>query len=165
VDFKLDETSATLNKCDNLKPVDVKTLMYPGFPTDLGQSMSVILTQANVDSFFEETIWENRFGHFPYLEKMGARVEIEGKITKIQGKTPLKHTKINSIDLRGEAALILADLIKEETTTIHDKDYILTGYENIINKLNDVSTKIELEEYNVYSKQKRKKNISLIKII
>ena len=149
VDFKLDETSVTLNKCNNLKPVDVKTLVYPGFPTDLGQPMSVILTQANGDSVFEETIWENRFGHFPYLQKMGANVELEGRIAKIHGKTPLKGTKINATDLRGGAALILAGLIAEGTTTIHDIDYILRGYENIINKLTDVGAKIELEEYNV----------------
>jgi len=112
--------------------------------------MSVILTQANVDSVFEETIWENRFGHFPYFQKMGDRIVLEGRIAKIHGKTPLKRTKINATDLRGRAALILADLITEGTTTIHDKDYILRGYENIINKLNDVSAKIELEEYNVF---------------
>lgn len=149
VDFKLGETSVTINKCDNLKPTDVKTLVYPGFPTDLGQPMSVLLTQANGTCVFEETIWENRTGHYPYLQKMGANIELDGLIAKIHGKTPLKGTAINATDLRGGAALILAGLIAEGTTTISDIDYILRGYENIIHKLDNVGAKIKLEEYNV----------------
>lgn len=149
VDYKLGESSVIINKCDNLKPVDIKTLVYPGFPTDLGQPMSVLLTQANGTCVFEETIWENRFGHFPYLEKMGAKVELKDRVATIYGKAHLKGTQINATDLRGGAALILAGLIAEGTTTIHDIDYILRGYENIINKLSNVGAKIKLEEYNV----------------
>ena len=149
VKYSLDDTSVTLNKCENLTPVNIKTLVYPGFPTDLGQPMSVILTQVNGDSIFEETIWENRFGHFPYLQKMGANIVTEGRIAKIHGKTVLKGTEINATDLRGGAALILAGLIAEGKTTIYDIDYILRGYENIIHKLSNVGAKIELEEYNV----------------
>ena len=149
VDYKLGESSVVINKCDNLKPTNVKTLVYPGFPTDLGQPMSVLLTQANGTCVFEETIWENRFGHFPYLEKMGAKVELKDRVATIYGKAHLKGTQINATDLRGGAALILAGLIAEGTTTIHDIDYILRGYENIINKLSNVGAKIKLEEYNV----------------
>ena len=149
VDYKLGESSVVINKCDNLKPVDIKTLVYPGFPTDLGQPMSVLLTQANGTCKFEETIWENRFGHFPYLEKMGAKFELKDRVATIYGKVQLKGTQINATDLRGGAALILAGLIAEGTTTIHDIDYILRGYENIINKLSNVGAKIKLEEYNV----------------
>ena len=149
VDYKLGESSVVINKCDNLKPTNVKTLVYPGFPTDLGQPMSVLLTQANGTCVFEETIWENRFGHFPYLEKMGAKVELKDRVATIYGKANLKGTQINATDLRGGAALILAGLIAEGTTTIHDIDYILRGYENIINKLSNVGAKIKLEEYNV----------------
>ena len=149
VQYKLEETSVTLNKCDFLKPVDIRTEVYPGFPTDLGQPMSVILTQANGRSNFEETIWENRFGHFPYLQKMGANIETNGSHAVINGKTKLSGTSINATDLRGGAALILAGLIAEGTTTIYDIDYILRGYENIIHKLTNVGAKIKLEEYNV----------------
>ena len=146
VDIKFEGTKAIINACDNLKPVDVKTLVYPGFPTDLGQPMSVLLTQAEGICKMEETIWENRIGHYPYLSKMGANIELDGLIATITGKTPLTGTDINATDLRGGAALIVAGLIAEGTTTIHDIDYILRGYENIINKLSNVGAKISLEE-------------------
>jgi len=146
VEFKIQDNSIIINACHNLKPVDVTTLVYPGFPTDLGQPMSVLLTQANGVSKMEETIWENRIGHYPYLSKMGADIKLEGLTATITGKTNLKGTDINATDLRGGAALIVAGLIAEGTTYIHDIDYILRGYENIINKLSDVGAKISLEE-------------------
>ena len=146
VDFKIGQNEVIVNKCDNLKAVDVTTLVYPGFPTDLGQPMSVLLTQAEGISKMEETIWESRIGHYPYLSKMGADIKVEGLVATIKGKTALKGTEINATDLRGGAALILAGLIAEGTTNIYDIDYILRGYENIINKLSNVGAKISLEE-------------------
>ncbi|MBE6156593.1 MAG: UDP-N-acetylglucosamine 1-carboxyvinyltransferase [Firmicutes bacterium] len=146
VDFKIDGNSVILNKTDELKPTNVTTLVYPGFPTDLGQPMSVLLTQANGTCVMEETIWENRVGHYPYLQKMGANIELDGLVATIKGKTKLIGTNINATDLRGGAALILAGLIAEGTTIIYDIDYILRGYENIINKLSNVGAKINIEE-------------------
>ncbi len=146
VKYQIAGHSVILNKCEHLKPVDVKTLVYPGFPTDLGQPMSVLLTQAEGLSTMEETIWENRVGHYPYLQKMGADIKLDGLKATIKGKTKLKGTDINATDLRGGAALILAGLIAEGTTTISDIDYILRGYENIIHKLSNVGAKIKLEQ-------------------
>jgi len=146
VDFKLENNCAIINKCENLKPTNITTLVYPGFPTDLGQPMSVLLTQANGTCIMEETIWENRVGHYPYLQKMGANIELNGLVATIKGKTKLTGTDINATDLRGGAAMILAALIAEGTTTIYDIDYILRGYENIINKLSNVGAKITLEK-------------------
>ena len=146
VDFKLDKKSVTINACKNLKPIDITTEIYPGFPTDLGQPMSVLLTQAEGVSKMTETIWENRTGHYPYLSKMGANIKLNGLEATITGKTNLTGTDINATDLRGGAALIVAGLIASGTTTIHDIDYILRGYENIINKLSNVGAKISLEE-------------------
>jgi len=146
VDFKFEGNSVIVNACNDLKPVDVTTLVYPGFPTDLGQPMGVLLTQANGVCKMEETIWENRIGHYPYLSKMGANIELNGLVATIKGKTPLIGTDINATDLRGGAALILAGLIAQGETNIYDIDYILRGYENIINKLSNVGAKISLEE-------------------
>ena len=146
VKYQIDGHSVVLNKCEHLKPVDVKTLVYPGFPTDLGQPMSVLLTQAEGISTMEETIWENRVGHYPYLQKMGADIKLDGLKATIKGSVKLKGTDINATDLRGGAALILAGLIAEGTTTISDIDYILRGYENIIHKLSNVGAKIKLEQ-------------------
>ncbi len=146
VNYKFVDDGVILNKVEKLKPVDVKTLVYPGFPTDLGQPMSVLLTQAEGVSKMEETIWENRVGHYPYLIKMGAKIEVEGVKATIYGKSPLKGTEIHATDLRAGAALILAGLIAEGTTTIYDIDYILRGYENIIHKLSNVGAKIKIEK-------------------
>lgn len=146
VKYQIDGHSIVINKCEHLKSVDVKTLVYPGFPTDLGQPMSVLLTQAEGISTMEETIWENRVGHYPYLQKMGADIKLDGLKATIKGKAKLKGTDINATDLRGGAALILAGLIAEGTTTISDIDYILRGYENIIHKLSNVGAKIKLEQ-------------------
>ncbi len=146
VDFKIEDNIVTMNKTDHLKPIDVTTLVYPGFPTDLGQPMSVVLTQAEGVSTMEETIWENRVGHYPYLVKMGANIEVDKLKATIHGKTKLHGTEIHATDLRGGAALILAGLIADGTTSIFDIDYILRGYENIINKLTSVGAKIKIEE-------------------
>ncbi len=146
VNYKLEGNSIILNKCENLVATDVTTEVYPGFPTDLGQPMSVLLTQANGTSSMTETIWENRKGHYPYLQKMGANINLENQTAIIKGKTILKGTEINATDLRGGAALILAALIATGKTTIYEIDYILRGYENIINKLSDVGAKIHLEQ-------------------
>lgn len=146
VDYEINGNQITLNKVEELNPINVKTLVYPGFPTDLGQPMSVLLTQANGTSFFEETIWENRMGHIPYLNKMGANIEVNGLNAIINGKTNLSGTEINATDLRGGASLIIAGLIADGITYIHDIDHILRGYENIINKLTACGAKICLEE-------------------
>ena len=146
VKYELGSDYVIINKCDNLLPIDVTTEVYPGFPTDLGQPFSVLLTQANGTSLMKETIWENRTGHYPFLIKMGANIHVEGQEATIKGKTKLKGTEINATDLRGGAALILAGLIAEGTTEIRDIDYILRGYENIIHKLSNVGAKISLKE-------------------
>ncbi|MBE6154829.1 MAG: UDP-N-acetylglucosamine 1-carboxyvinyltransferase [Firmicutes bacterium] len=138
--------SIEISKVDNLKPINIKTLVYPGFPTDIGQPMSVLLTQCNGISLFEETIWENRMGHVPSLNKMGANIKVNGMNAIINGPTKLKGEEVIATDLRGGAALVLAGLTAEGTTIITDVEHILRGYENIIYKLTNVGAKIELKE-------------------
>lgn len=135
-----------VNSEKDYKPVNVKTLGYPGFPTDLQQPFSVLLTKCNGESSIVETIWENRFMHVPYLNKMGAKIEVEGMEVKISGPTPLKGCEVEATDLRAGAALVAAALTAEGTTTITNINHILRGYENIVEKLTDVGAKIELKE-------------------
>lgn len=129
-----------------LKSVDVETYYFPGFPTDLQQPFSVYLTQAKGVSTLKETIYENRFMHIPYLNRMGANIKIDGDKLKIKGKTPLEGKMVTSTDLRGGAALIVAGLIAKGTTTINDVEHILRGYEGIVEKLSLVGAKIEIRE-------------------
>ena len=146
VNFKLNNHKMILNKSKNLKPTNVRTVVYPGFPTDLGQPMSVLLTQANGISIFEETIWENRMGHVKYLNQMGANIEAERQHAKITGPTKLHGEVITATDLRAGAALVTAGLLAEGTTIINDAEHILRGYERIIKKLSHVGANIKIEE-------------------
>lgn len=144
--LKINEDNIVISKTPNLKAINIKTLVYPGFPTDIGQPMSVLLTQVSGTSLFEETIWENRMGHVPYLNKMGASIKLENSKAYITGPTPLHGEEVTATDLRGGAAMVLAGLTAEGTTTINDVEHILRGYENIESKLKNVGAKIHIIE-------------------
>lgn len=143
---KINQDSIEISKKEKLTPINVKTLVYPGIPTDIGQPMSVLLTQCTGTSLFEETIWENRMGHVPFLNKMGASIKVTGMNAIINGPTKLNGCDVVATDLRGGAALVIAGLRAEGTTTITDVEHILRGYENIVEKLTSVGAKIELKE-------------------
>lgn len=136
----------TISKSDNLKPIKIKTLGYPGFPTDLQQPITTLLTQIEGSSSLEETIYENRFQNVPYLNQMGANIEIRNRTIVVKGKTKLVGTAVEATDLRAGACLVLAGLIAEGETTIKEIKHVLRGYENIIEKLESVGAKIKLEE-------------------
>lgn len=144
--YSIKDNAVTINKSDHLKPVNIKTLVYPGFPTDLGQPISVILTQCEGTSLFEETIFENRQGHVVYLNNMGSQIKPSGQNLIISGKTTLKGNEVKSTDLRAGAALVAAGLVAEGTTTILEIEHILRGYENIIEKLQSAGADIKIIE-------------------
>jgi UDP-N-acetylglucosamine 1-carboxyvinyltransferase len=146
VNFTILGNSVKISKGENLKAVNIKTLVYPGFPTDLGQPVSVLLTQCNGTSLFEETIFENRQGHVPYLNKMGANISPSGQNLIVKGKTQLNGTDVSSTDLRAGASMICAALVANGKTTIEEIEHILRGYENIVEKLQQVGAKIIIEE-------------------
>ena len=146
VNMKLGSDYIVLNSNSNLKAVNVKTQGYPGFPTDLQQPLTTLLTQCSGISKLEETIYENRFQNIPYLVEMGANIEIIGKKIKINGPIELKGNKVTATDLRAGACLVLAGLIAHGETTILEIEHVLRGYENIIEKLTNVGAKIEIEE-------------------
>lgn len=135
-----------INKCENLKPIHLKTLGYPGFPTDLQQPITTLLTQCVGTSTLEETIYENRFQNVPYLNEMGADIEIVGRKIKVKGSTPLQGKEVVATDLRAGACLVLAGLLAEGTTIISDIEHVLRGYENIVEKLTNVGADITLLE-------------------
>ena len=144
--MKIGKDSITISRKEELKPVQIKTLGYPGFPTDLQQPITTLLTQVEGKSKLEETIYENRFQNVKYLNDMGANIEIKDRTITIKGKTPLVGTTVEATDLRAGACLVLAGLIAEGTTTVTEIKHVLRGYENIIEKLQNVGAKIELEE-------------------
>lgn len=144
VDLKIEDDSIYVSNKNKLKAVKIKTQVYPGFPTDMQQIMSSLMTKAEGRSVIEETIYENRFQNLYEIKKMGANVEINSNKGYIFGPTKLRGKTVNATDLRAGASLVLAALIAEGTTTINNADYILRGYEHITEKLTSLGAKIEL---------------------
>ena len=135
-----------ISKKDNYRATNVKTLVYPGFATDLQQPFSVLLSKCQGISKVEETIFENRFMHLQELEKLGMNVTKNGMTATFYGPSRLKGATVNATDLRAGAALVAAGLSAEGVTTITNIEHILRGYEGIIEKLTDVGAKIKIEE-------------------
>ncbi len=129
-----------------LKATDIKTLPYPGFPTDLQPIFSTMLTIAKGTSVVTENIFENRFKFVQELKRMGAKVNQEGTTIIIKGVRKLHGAEVQSTDLRGGMALVLAGLVAKGTTKVEKVEYILRGYENIDFKLNNLGANIERKE-------------------
>jgi UDP-N-acetylglucosamine 1-carboxyvinyltransferase len=110
------------------KPVRIKTMPYPGFPTDLQQPMCALAATANGTSYVDETIYESRIGHIPELNRMGAKITLEGRLTVIEGVQSLSGCNVEASDLRAGACLVLAALAAKGETTIHNLKYIDRGY-------------------------------------
>lgn len=147
VKLQIENNYIVVSKSEHLKPVKLKTLGYPGFPTDLQQPITTLLTQCSGISKLEETIYENRFQNVPYLQKMGANIEINNnKVIYVEGPSELVGTEVVATDLRAGACLVLAGLAATGITTILNIEHVLRGYENLIEKLTNVGAKISFEE-------------------
>jgi UDP-N-acetylglucosamine 1-carboxyvinyltransferase len=125
------------------EPFRVKTMPYPGFPTDLQQPMCALASLATGTSFIEETIYESRIGHIPELNRMGASVRLEGRTSIVEGVEELSGCGVVATDLRAGAGLVLAGLAAKGETTIHNLKYIDRGYELIEDTLNGLGAKVE----------------------
>lgn len=140
LDIEVDRV--TVRKADSLKAVDIQTLSYPGYATDLQQPITPLLTQATGQSQIKETIYVERFKHCVELQRMGANIELTTAIANITGPTALYGEKVTATDLRAGASLVIAGLIADGITEIHDVYHIDRGYENIDQKLRDLGAKI-----------------------
>ncbi len=152
---KLEESGCLVDKKDNsvilvapkkLKAVDIKTMPYPGFPTDMQSVFGAMLTIAKGTSVIVENIFENRYKYMAELKKMGAKITIEGKTAIIKGVRRLSGAKVVSTDLRGGAALVTAALAAKGKTEVTDVEYILRGYERLDEKLRKLGANISLKE-------------------
>lgn len=145
-DIEVGENYVITSKTEHLKPIDIETETYPGFPTDLQQPITSLLAFTEGTSTITENIYENRFQNVPYLQSMGANIEIKDRTLIINGPTKYIAGEVITTDLRAGAALILAALCAEGETTIKEVKYVLRGYGNIIKKLSKVGAEITLEE-------------------
>ncbi len=126
-----------------IKAIDVKTEVYPGFATDLQAQFMALMCLADGTSFLEETLFENRFMHAPELIRMGAKIDVQGGIAKVQGVSKLKGAPVMATDLRASVSLILAGLAAEGETKVARVYHLDRGYENLVSKLSNVGAKIE----------------------
>lgn len=145
VNMEIGTDYITIKNVGEYRAVKVKTLVYPGFPTDLQQPLIPFLTQCNGTSKITETIWENRFLNIPDTIKMGANIKVvDNRVATIKGKTRLRGMEVSATDLRGGASMLICGLIAEGITTIDNVNHILRGYDNIVEKLKNVGANIEL---------------------
>lgn len=145
-DIKIGADYLVVNARDNYKPTNVKTLVFPGFATDLQQPFSPLLSRCIGVSTIEETIYENRFMHIPELQKMGMDITVNDRKAKFTGPNKLVGAEVKATDLRAGAALVVAGLAAEGETIIDNVEHILRGYEGIVDKLKDVGADIEILE-------------------
>ena len=141
VKYNGDELRVTMNS--RPKAANVNTLPYPGFPTDLQSQIGVVLSVANGTSIINESIWESRFQYTAELNKMGAHIVAQGKTAIFEGVDSLTGAPVSATDLRAGAALIIAGIIANGTTTIDNLVHIDRGYENIEEKFRNLGADIQ----------------------
>lgn len=146
--IEINNKKITLNAPRKLKSIDIKTMTYPGFPTDLQQIFATMLVKASGTSIIVENIFESRYKYISELRKMGAKVTVEGKTAIIKGARKINATTVVCTDLRGGAALVIAGLMAKGKSRVENIGYIQRGYENLENKLGSLGAKIKLEESN-----------------
>lgn len=145
MEVDVDKVKITRNK-EPLKPADILTLPYPGFATDIQQPLTTLLTQANGQSIVTESIYTERFKHCHELSKMGANISVMLPSSMIKGPTPLSGSEVIATDLRCGACLVIAGLIADGVTTIHEIYHIDRGYDNLDSKLTALGAKIWREQ-------------------
>ncbi len=140
------EEQLLIHRGDKLKSVDIKTLVHPGFPTDLQQPFTALLTKAQGTGVVTDTIYQARFKHIDELRRMNAQIKVEGSSAIIQGPNQLEGAKVKASDLRAGASLIVAGLMASGVTEITGLEHIDRGYATITEKLDELGAKVWREQ-------------------
>ena len=133
--FEIQKNKIEIEAPKRLKAVDIKTMPYPGFPTDMQSIFATSLTLAKGTSMIVENLFENRYKYTQELIRMGAKITVEGKTAVIKGARKLYGANVKATDLRGGAALVMAGMAAKGITKIENIEYILRGYEKLEQKL------------------------------
>ncbi len=144
--LKIEKSEIEINAPKRIKAVDIKTMPYPGFPTDMQSIFGALLTTAKGTSMIIENIFESRYKYVQELNRMGAKIKVEGRTAVIKGTKRIQGANVVATDLRGGAALMTEALYAKGITQIENIHYILRGYENIEEKLKKIGAKIYLEK-------------------
>ena len=142
VEIRFDDGTMEVSASENLKPVDINTSPYPGFPTDMQAQWMAFMSVIPGESIISETIFENRFMHVAELQRMGANIKVKGNLAVINGVNKLSGVPVRATDLRASAALVLAGLIAEGETSIDNIYHLDRGYESIEKKLRQLGAEI-----------------------
>ncbi len=143
IDLNIDDDSIRVSCDDRVKRCNIKTMPHPGFPTDMQPQITALLSTADGTSMVNEAVWDNRFRYIDELRRMGANISVDGRVAVIEGVEKLKGAPVKAVDLRAGAALVLAGLCAEGTTTVESIHHIERGYENIIEKLQNIGADIK----------------------
>ena len=157
VSAKLTEIGVTVEEFDDyivvsrdpakkLMKTKIKTMPYPGFPTDMQPQLSALLCLAEGTSIVTEGVWDNRFRYIEELRKLGAKADVDGKICVIEGVDRFLGAKVHACDLRAGAAMVIAGLCAEGITEVSDIKYVERGYENFVEKLRKLGANISKEK-------------------
>ena len=138
----IEDESITISPASTIKPVEITTSEYPGFPTDMQAQFMALALLAHGTSIIEERLFENRFMHVAELRRFGANIQLKGNIATIIGPTKLFGADVMATDLRASSALVLAALAAQGTSNIHRIYHLDRGYENLENKLNSLGAKV-----------------------
>lgn len=144
--LKIEKNAVEIKATKRIKAVDIKTMPYPGFPTDMQSIFGALLTTAKGTSIITENIFESRYKYVQELNRMGAKINVEGRTAVIKGTKKIQGASVVASDLRGGAALVLEALVAKGVTQVDNVHYILRGYENIVDKLKNLGAKIYLED-------------------
>ena len=137
------EDSVLVKGASTLRKVNIKTLPYPGFPTDMQPPMGALMCLANGTSVITEGVYDNRFKYTNELRKMGAEIQVDGRVAVIEGGKRLTGAPVHACDLRAGAAIVIAGMCATGTTVVEDVRYIERGYENFVGKLKALGADIE----------------------
>ncbi|MCX7715197.1 MAG: UDP-N-acetylglucosamine 1-carboxyvinyltransferase [Clostridia bacterium] len=143
VEIKEEKNFIEMDAGGQLNAADIKTLPFPGFPTDMQAPFTALMSVVEGTSVIVETVFENRFLHVAELSRMGAKIKIDGRTEVVEGGFPLTGAQVKATDLRGGAALVLAGLVAKGDTEIGDIEHIDRGYEDIVGKLQGLGADIQ----------------------
>ena len=141
--FQTNDNSITIYPSDELKPVNLITIEYPGFPTDMQAQFMAVSTMASGESLIEERLFENRFMHVSELNRLGADIWLKGSTAAIKGVDKLFGADVMATDLRASSALVLAALVAEGTTNVHRIYHLDRGYDDLEGKLSKLGANIQ----------------------
>lgn len=141
--FNLPKNEIEMQAPKRIKAVDIKTMPYPGFPTDMQSIFATLLTTAKGTSMIVENLFENRYKYTQELIRMGAKITVEGKTAVIKGTRKLYGATVKATDLRGGAALVMAGMVAKGDTKVENVEYILRGYDKFDEKLRNLGVDIQ----------------------